>query len=208
MNYPAEILPNSTRKFIDCDLSDHFIIRHVDIEETENLTDPETGVLYKKYICRQSDHIYDLSSSLLGIYKPEHIHVSFTEEAGKIFHTYCAPDEDVQVPIYQEEFFLNSNRKFWCAAIDKLHNREFIYNSGTEQFIATCIVKHTPTRGNYWHFSLRWTTNTGSLDDMDDKQRRSIAKKIGHSAIVAICQFAKIELPEFEALSKSCYLKN
>jgi hypothetical protein len=205
MDYPIEILPGPTFKLIDCDLTDYFLIRHVDISKEESLIDADTNVVYKKYICPQSDHIEDLSTSLLGIFKTNYIYIAFTAEGGIKYFAYCYPNEIVEVPEFEKDFFNKEERKYWWVPIGKLHNREFIYNVGENQVSATCLVIHTPTKWNYWHFSLRWKTNIGLIGDLEEKKKRNIARKIGHSAIVAISQFAKVTSPEYTELPNECY---
>jgi hypothetical protein len=208
MNYPVEILPDPSYKLVDCDLTDYFLIRHFDLIDGEKILNSDTNLIQKKYICSQSDHIHDLSTSLLGVFKVVNIHLAFTPKGGEKFYPYCAPDAVVDIPIFQTEFYFEDNRGFWCVPIAKLHNREFIYNVGAEQLVATCQVMHTPAKWNYWHFSLRWITNLGPLDSMEERLRKNVARKIGQSAIVAITHFAKIEIPEHHELPNNCYCKN
>lgn len=208
MDYPIEILPNIDYKIIDCDLSNYFLIRHIDISPEENILDPETNIIYKKYICPQSDHIEDLSTSLLGVFKRGYIHIAFTQEGSTKFFQYCEPNIIVDIPVYETDFFNKENRKFWCVLINNLNNKEFKYNVGPDELTAICSVIHTPTKWNYWHFSLKWSTTAGPLEGLEDKKRKSIAKKIGHSAIVAICQFAIVEIPQHTNLDEQCYRIN
>jgi hypothetical protein len=201
MNYPVEILPNPAFKIIDCELSDHFLIRFFNCNDVNDITNPETGQIKIQHICSPAEKIDDLSLSLLGIYRPEHITLNFTVAGKEKYMHYCKPDEAVDVPVFDTEFNHSSGRFFWCANIKKLNNRTFDYTRGHDPFIATCLVKHTPMKWNYWHFSLRWSTDLGLLDNLDERQRKNIAKRIGQAVRVTISHFE-------QGLLLDVYLKN
>jgi hypothetical protein len=208
MNYPIEILPAPDRKWIDCPLNDHFLIRHVQVKEGDVITDSDTENIKVGYICTPKEHINDLSTSLLGIYKPEHINLNFTADGKIKYMHYCEPDEPVDPPVFKADFDNNANRSFWCAPIARLHQQAFDYSRDNKTFIAICVVMHTPARWNFWHFSLRWRIEPGMLEDMEKKEREKIAQKIGHSARTLISHFARAAEPEHPTLPQSCYCKN
>ena len=210
MEYPQEILPNQNYKLIDCDLSDHYILRFTDTSNIDEIWDSETNTVNPKKICSPPEHIDDLSTSLLGIYQTAHIFLEFTDEGKDKYMAYCKPDEVVEVPEYQNHYLLNNNRHYWCAPLIQLYNRQFKYERDNLPLTATCIVIHTPMRWNFWHFSLRWELHTNEkLEDIEnDKTRKKIAKKIGQFVRVAIAHFAIIYQPEHDILPPNCYCKN
>jgi hypothetical protein len=208
MFYPAIILPNEAFKSIDCDLSDYFLIRFIEADNIDQIWDYETNTIKVQSICSPPERIDDLSLSLLGIYKEEHIILQFTREGIEKYMHYCDPDEMVAMPVYETDYILKENRRYWCAPINRLNEREFEYTREEESFIAKCFVLHTPMRWNFWHFSLRWSTNLGTLDSLEEKLRKKVAKRIGHSARSVIAQFATITIPPHPILPKECYYKN
>jgi len=210
MKYPVEILPKPGYRIIDCDLNEHYLIRFTDTNDINEIWDNETNTVNPKHICSPREQINDLSTSLLGVYKVAHIFLQFTPSGEEKYVIYCAPDEDVETPIYGGDFVTNDNRHYWSAPMSKLLNREFKYERDNLPLTAICMVKHTPMKWNFWHFSLRWKLHTGEfLEDIDnEKTRKKIAKKIGQAVRVTIAQFAIIQEPEHSLLPKGCYCKN
>ena len=208
MEYPSELLPRANYKIIDCELNDYYLIRFTLTADINEIWDNELKAVKNSHICSPNERIDDLSMSLLGVYNRQHIFLDFTEQGKQQFMHYCEPDEEVETPEHVKHFFSNPNRHFWCAPIRKLHNVDFDYTRNNESCVATCIVKHTPMRWNFWHFSLRWTINSGSLDDLEEKPRKKIARRIGHAARVVIAQFASIKIPHHPVLPDPCYCKN
>jgi hypothetical protein len=209
MDYPVEILPNPDYKIIDCDVSELYLLRLVYRTDDENeIVDRATGKIKSTYICSPEDHISDMSFSLLGVYNIAHIRLAFTPAGSERLMHYCAPDEFVDVPIFEEEFTNDAIRHCWCIPINKLNNVVFPYQIGNVHFNATCRVTHTPMKWNFWHFSLLWDTELGRLEDMDSKDRKKIARKLGHTTRVELTHFATLGAPEAKVLDRACYCKN
>jgi hypothetical protein len=207
MNYPTEILPNKNYKLIDCDLSAHFLMRLIETTDAAEIFDLITGKILIHQICSPTERIDDFSTSMHGIYNESHIRLNFTSEGKKKFMSYCEPDKEGEIPVFGTHFTNDANRSFWFVMINQLHNKKFDYTRNNDPFIAICSVHHTPARWNYWHFSLRWETDLGPLDNLEGKQRKNVAKRIGHSLRVIISHFASFGNPPHIHLNKSCYQK-
>lgn len=205
MDYPVEILPNPTYKLIDCDISENLVLRFFDNKDDIDILDPETKKILIQHICSPRERIEDLSMSLLGIFKPEHIFLDFTPKGKATYMVYCKPYADPEIPVFKDDFNLNKNRKYWWISIGQIHERKFEYTSNEKPFFATCFVCHTPMLWNYWHFSLRWTTEFGALNNMDEKSKKKAAKRIAHSARVIISQYASISDADLAPLHSTCY---
>src|SRR5690242_1833624 len=136
MNYPQEILPNPNYKFIDCNLSQHFLIRFMNTSNVDDILDPVSKNIKVEHICSPKERIEDLSMSLLGIYNEQHITLDFTQEGKAKFMHYCEPDASVEMPLFGTDFSINNNRHFWCILIEKIDNKNFDYTRGTTPFIA------------------------------------------------------------------------
>jgi len=208
MDYPIEILPNPERKFVECDLSAYFLIRLTHTDDPNALIDPETGEIVLQHICSPKEHIDDLSFSLLGIYNVQHIRLGFTQVGKDKFVQPCLPNEPVEIPEYEIEFTNDEIRGYWHISIPQLHNIPFSYTRGSDSFTATCLVRHTPMRWNFWHFSLHWDTDLGPLDTLEEKKRRKVAQRIGHSARVILARHARLGMPEYPVLPENCYSNN
>jgi hypothetical protein len=208
MDYPVEILPNPQYKLIDCDLSACFLIRLMDDVSIDDIVDSETGEIRTNYICSPPERISDMSFGLFGIYNARHIQLAFTNAGKAKFMLYCAPDEVVIPPEYETEF-TNDAKKLYCSLpIQALNNQQFFYTRGSDPFIATCLVKHTPVRWNYWHFSLYWKIEEGLLEELEESRRKKIAKRIGHSVRVELSRLAKLSSPLQPEMPSHCYSKN
>lgn len=112
MNYPLEILPNENYKLIDCDLSDHYLLRITDTSDLNEIIDTETGYVSIKYICSPGEHIVDFSTNLLGIYNAEHIYLDFTAEGKDRYMHYCDPSEKVDPPQKERDYRRNEDDIF------------------------------------------------------------------------------------------------
>ncbi len=207
MSYPVQILPSLNRKQIDCDISEYYLIRFIEEAEINRIWDFETNTIVQQYLFSPKERIDDLSMSLLGIYTPEHVLLSFTESGSEKYFKYCNADANPEIPKDVLDFSLKPDRNYWCIPISKLHNLSFAYSSNQEPYSAICEVCHTPMLWNFWHFSLRWKTDQCDLKTLDDKKRRNISKRIGHAVRVTISQFASIQEPTYNVLPEKCYEK-
>jgi hypothetical protein len=208
MNYPLEILPDPTYKLIDCDLADHIIIRFTNTKDVAEILDPVTKTIKTEFVCSQSDHINDLSMSLLGIFKPDHVCVDFTKQGIDKYMHYCPPDVIVDPPVFETEFKINKDRYYWWIPVAKLHKVKFPYTRSGEPYDTTCYVCHTPMLWNFWHFSLRWHTELGKLEDLDEKLRNKVSRRIGQAVRVLIAQNASIEKTAFKPIKDECFVKS
>jgi hypothetical protein len=137
MNYPREILPNPNYKFIDCNLSQYFLIRFINTNVIDDILDPITQNIKVECICSPKERIEDLSMSLLGVYNEHHIAIDFTPLGKEKFMYYCQPDEFVETPSFETDFLLDNNRHFWCVLIEKVNNRDFNYTRSNNPFIVS-----------------------------------------------------------------------
>ena len=170
---------------------------------------PGTQDINIHYICTPKERIDDLSMSLFGIYNAQHINLKLTANGNLVYNHYCEPDEDVPTPVPDRDFTNDGARGFWCAPVSKLAEIPFAYTRGNDQLTVICKVVHTPVKWNFWHHSLRWVTDAGPLEEIEDKNKReNVARRIGHSARAAISHFAKYKVPESPLLPRTCYCKN
>ncbi len=208
MDYPLEILPNPTYKIIDCDLRNYYLLRFTNTSDLEEIWDKETNTIKLEHIYSPSIRVSDLSMNLLGIFKTSYIFLAFTDEGAAKYMNECLPDEQIEPPIFQTDYFQNTNRHYWCIQIHHLANERFEYKIGNDTFVVTCLIVHTPMQWNFWHISLRWRLDAGLLEDLGENQKKKIAKRMEHTVKSRIVQFARIEEPAHEILPQECYCKN
>lgn len=208
MDYPIDILPNPNYKLIECDISDFFLVRHIDIVDISKLWDEVTNTLNISCICAPSERIDDLSMSLLSVFKIENIHIKLTEQGNTKYNERCNPDDSIETPIFNVDYIINEQRHFWCTPLKYLHNEIFDFSASNQPLIAKCIVSHTPMKWNYWHFSLDWDVYGTRMSSLERNHRKNLARKIGHSVRTTIAKFASIINPPIQKLDSACYCKN
>ena len=210
MNYPSEILPNSTYKLITCDLSNHYLIRFTNSNKREDIFNEELNQVKQTEICSPSEGMNDLSTSLLGVFETSFIQIDLTDLGKEKYNDYCEPDIEVELPIFNTDFTVKESRGFWVVLIGDINETTADYTKGDidTKFKATCIIQHTPMKWNYWHFSIRWKTEEqGFWHQLGDNQKKKLAKRLGHEARANIAKFAKIEEPNYSQLALEHFCK-
>lgn len=211
MNYPTEILPDPNYKLIVCDLSKHYLIRYTESGERDAIFNSSIQQIKQDAICSPRERMNDLSTSLLGIYEPRHISFELINDGKKTYGGYCNPDEEVIPPIFNEHFTINNNRGFWVVLIEKIQGiiADYTKPNVDEKFSATCIVMHTPTRGNFWHFSLRWILEDGRFwHELPDYGGKKLRQRLGSETRALIAKFAEVNEPNYYQLSEVEFCKN
>lgn len=206
MNYPVEILPQSGRAFISCDLTGKYLLRYCEVDE---ITDPETGFLTDKAIGEPAaTQMPDMSTSLLGIFMPDHISIHVFN---KDYQVECEPDIDVPVPIYKQDFSLIEKRNGWYILISKIAGKkaEYINGETKKSTTATCEVFHTPMKWNYWHFSVRWFVHEFNefYHKLSEEKKQTWYKKLSHAIRVEIKKYGTDKVPDIIPLEEQKYQK-
>ena len=214
LTYPSILLPKKNYKFIDCDVSDRFLIRLINREKNEPIKDALNNI-FIKFICSPEALIQDLSTSLLGNYTIDHTRISLTKEGASLFGVYCNPNFEGQPLNNPEQFAENPDRLYWVIGIKIINELKAVeitrQNNKTkvlEVFNCSPYVEHTPTKCNFWHYSVRWKANGFNLTDIDYKERQTLAQKIGHKVRVNLSRLVKDYLPPgITELPVECYTK-
>jgi len=204
MNYPIELLPNVGYKHITADLTGHYLIRYFEQREWPVLN--SVGFLTVQYICSPKENISDLSTSLLGVFTPKHIQIRLTECGVERFARYCRPDQNLGVPVFDEDFTVDASRRCWFVAIDKIRDIPVDYSMADEPFHAICKVEHSPMFWNFWHFSIRWQLHDGLLHEKEEKAKAKIAKRLALEARALISRFATLSEPNYSELERDGYI--
>lgn len=207
-NYPSRIIPDENYKLITDGLSGAFIIRST---KTKDDLVNDCNEVKVEHICSPSDHIQDLSTSLLGVFEPIHSYIELTEEGKKKYADgYCLPDCKVELPIYEQHYEWNELKGYWFVPIDRINGLTVEYLTSNPPLKAKCVVLHTPAKWNYWHFSIRWLFEDGrfwnDLSD-DEKKKERLKRKFAHEVRSAIAKFADIMEPSYSELDCQFYMK-
>lgn len=200
MPYPNRLLPKSHFKKIIWSeyLRSQYLVHYT---ETSDNRDSTTGKLDIRHVVNRTDHLRDFSNNLLGVYLTDDIFWSLQDCENRFY--FVADWEigsNVQIPSVPEEFNRNEKRGYFYLAIDDCHEQIIEFNDETG-ISTVCLLMHTPTNSNFWHFSLRWFCNGADIIEWTERQRRRILT----IAKVFIIERAFFEEPFFEELSSDLY---
>ena len=189
MLYPTEILPSHDHKCLETDV-ERFLIRYTSSNNPDYIWDDSTDTINIKCVCSPVENIYDLSTSLYGIFTEQHCYIGLSGEGNKIYNHYCECNyENSDIPIHIQHFDLVSNRGYFYVKIGDINMKRAEYTNEKEQktFIAECCVVHSPMMWNYWHFSIRWNITIPNDLPFTDNMK----KKLGSEARALIAHFSQ-----------------
>ncbi len=179
--FPIEILPQPSYKIIEEVLLENQLIRTT---KSKEIIDEVTGFIKDKAVCDPSLNMFDLSTSLFGVFKVEHSHIVLINK--EYYNHYCDPNIEVETPIINQDYILDKEKGFFFLNIKDIEGQVVKYEFEGKPFEAVCRVFHTPMKWNYWHFSIRWFLLKESkywheLEDNDRKKNWS-KNKLSHSS--------------------------
>jgi RecA-family ATPase len=203
MNYPAKLLPQSDYKKIEWsnDLCPLFLLRYT---PTQDLLD-DTDKLKEEYIAKQTDHLRDLSTNLLGEFSIEDNKIEVIEK-GKDFFCVWNEGEDASEPIYPVDFVINENRGCFYWNIGEVILLEFSHtdNIDNNDYQLNFKVLHTPVKCNFWHFSIRvFSGNHKEVSTLTVRDK--LKKALWRKAKEQLRECAIIKSPKFDALDSKHY---
>lgn len=155
MQYPIRLLPKTNYKSITTGLEEKCLIRHFVINNEQGVVD-DLGLL-KDYIIASGGEkqLPDLSTSLFGVFTDNDIVFNIVNP---LLAEYCEPNHNSTTPTFEEDYVIAENRSYWSILVNEIDNKVVEYD-GVE-FKATCYTCHTPTKSNFWHFSIMWFINS------------------------------------------------
>lgn len=175
-DYPERLLPQVGNKYIESfePLESLYLQRRVSAgfwvkKDGEWVADEE-----KLKLDLQSGHLADASTNLLGVFHPQDRQYQLTETGKERYAGLWLPDEAVERPLHSD-FYIEDNEQLVVRIGDLLTMPPIIYNAGGERGLAAnCQVLHTPTKGNFWHVSLRWINRDGDVLHQKGSWRRRL----------------------------------
>ena len=159
MQYPAQLLPSTRYREINvADVISRSISRTT---PSKNFINPATQAIRDEEFHPHSPfEIFDYSTNLLGQFEPTHNELMLKEDGPnkRYYRSYWNFEEEVTTPIFNVDFELNSAVGAFCLAINQIHEQIIVPRNTQRQpdLFLTAIIVHTPSRCNYWHFSIRW----------------------------------------------------
>ncbi len=200
--YPIILLPGKHKCHFCCSLIEHSLIRFT--PPGVELKDSVSGHLTDRAIGKPSStHMPDLSTSLFGIYDIDHNKI---EILNKEFTKYCVPNYESEIPIYAKDFEINADRGYWFVRINEITGKRIECTHNKQTIEAICKIEHTPTKCNFWHFSVRWhITNFNENWHQLDTNGNNWWEKLAHSARIFIKGFGTTNVPNKIEIAKNCY---
>ena len=168
--YPQRLIPDQSYRIIpEEDLANQsglVLIRHVEGETAKFINN--TSILNPECIVIQSDHLKDLSTNLLGVFKTEDVSFGIHKDFHSLYT--CLWDGEAKCDLPQDSHYFHDGRRGWYfLEVDKFVNKVIPYSTpdnGTEEYHFNIL--HTPTKCNYWHISVRcYDCNETEIDETD-----------------------------------------
>ena len=199
MTYPGSLLPKASYRLIDFDATQsqsYFLIRHT--TSTDVIDDNRQ--LKAESVSFQTDHLRDYSINLLGEFQPDDVNWQWLCDTN-CTNEWLPGDGEVQKPVVGIDVEKVEGRGRFFLQIVACHNARFVIETPIGKQEAIGLVRHTPTRGNFWHCSLRWLSNGQDSLNLTKSQRRHILS----AARNFIIQNALLTEPMYQAIPPSAY---
>jgi|AntDeeMinimDraft_5_1070356.scaffolds.fasta_scaffold07081_1 hypothetical protein len=206
MQYPSHLLPKSNHKCIESSLKNQLLIRHVSVKNQASIWDENTNTVNVRNVCSPRENIYDLSTSLYGVFKKENCYIELTDIGKAKFSHYCNCDEDVKTaPRYLDEFFYKEDKDWFFLKIKNLSTlkAEYFNPQNGQKFVAESKVEHAPMKWDFWHFSLKWEITYPKEANFSSNMK----KKLASEARASIVHFCKKQADENPEITEEIYLK-
>ena len=201
LTFPERLLPQTAfKKFsINRWSKQHYLIRGT---ESKDLRDGVTGKIRADMVARPRDNLRDYSTSILGQFMVDDIHLMPTENCKleQYFLKDWTQGEQVKKPDVPRDFIHNKDRGFFFLRTSACQGHIVKYD-GDDPCTVVCKLMHTPKNWNFWHFSLRWFYNEHDVVDWDERARR----KIMTAARTFLIERALFEEPSYEELDAEVY---
>lgn len=158
MNYPEALIPRLHFKRIETDLSEYWLCRTT---PNLDLLQPNSGRLKEIVLFQDNnwEELYDYSTNLPGYFRLTDNFITLQGEERKYFRSYWDFLEAVRIPVFEQDFTVDESKGIFFLPIAAIHRKiQFPLKRPPKlsDDILTAIVVHTPTRSNFWHFSICW----------------------------------------------------
>lgn len=181
------------------------LIRHIESSQTRFL--PRTGTLDPDCIQIQSNHLKDLSTNLLGVFRIGDVSIGIVKDFTEIYHCLWDGKSVCKIPD-ESHFFIDEGRGFYFIPVDPLLSsdiKKVNLETRNEDHYHFRIL-HTPTVSNYWHVSIRVydsDNNEISTLPISDSRKNKIWKTVKQYLVTRI---VTIDNPDFNHLDPSFYI--
>ena len=176
MPYPEHLLPQPNYRIIEWHegLRNCFLLRSA---PTRGVVDPETGKVRAKYVNDGSrEQLKDYSTNLVGVFRPEDAAVRIEKTERKAYLTgHWTPGEVVEPPTVAD-FSIQPEHSCFYYQIGEIQDYPQPFSiANLPGYVGQCYVLHTPTRSNFWHFSVRWKLGEQDVEEaLSESERRNL----------------------------------
>jgi len=213
MEYPDHLLPKPNYRYISDirKVGNRNILRFYE-GPIETFIDEITGKPLTKCVCLRSAGLMDLSTSLHGTFQISDNSFKIIGNRKKFLTEELWPEgEVIDLPPNENEFLLREEITNYCFSIEEINGFKIPFNIAGEEgsFNATLLVKHTPCRANYWHFSIRvFNEKNEDLYQLNIGRSKPYGRdsQILKSVKKVIANLVLLEIPECESVDFKVYM--
>ena len=183
MEYPKRLIPQVNYKIMAIEtrvLDSHYLVRHT---KDKILLDPITQKLKRANVGEQTFPLRDISINLMGgdfiISDVYLIHDRQDPDFEYFNYNIWQEGENIDKIPSDEYISEDSTRGYYFLRIGDFNHQKMTYTDdfGTE-YQAEIKILHTPTRRNYWHFSIRTYGHEGDLEPLSEKEIKKPWRKL------------------------------
>jgi len=192
-------------KRIEADLSAYFLCRTINDSRLVALVN---GMYSDEMLCAENKELFDYSTNLLGVFLPQDSKIVLIGDNRKHFYAYWDFAEEVSIPVFGQDFEIDEHRDCFFFPVSSLHQKirvPFQRPPKDSDEILTAHVVHTPTRSNYWHFSVCWKDEKG---DFEKYKGSAWQKRISSTMLAYLQEHILLETPNYLPLSASVYVND
>lgn len=202
MSYPAHLLPQSQYRIIERreELRPCYLIRSA---PSVDVLDFDTGKVRAKYVNDGSrEQLKDYSINLLGVFQPSDSAIQLEKTERKAYLTGAWTVGEEVVPPDPADFFVLSHYGFFFYRIGEIQDFPQPFSiANRPDYVGQCYVAHTPTRSNFWHFSIRWKIGQQDVEEaLTESQRKNLLGLVRsfliERAIISLPENAPMQIPE------------
>lgn len=161
MKYPEALLPNIAFKEINSSIPEYFICRTTPSKGFKN----SSNKIPDEELYKEPKELFDFSTNLIGHFELDHNYIELCGDKKKDFYALWDFIEKVKVPEFKTDFLINASRGYFFLKIGDIHGVIKCPYNKPKNILgdATAFIIHTPTRSNFWHFSIKWKDHEGKF---------------------------------------------
>lgn len=176
MPYPTHLLPQPEYCLIEWHdkLRQCYLIRSA---PNADVIDPDTAKVRAKYVNDGSrEHLKDYSTNLFGVFTIADAAIRVEKTERKNYLTGLWTPGEVVEPPMETDFSVFPDHGFFFYSIGEIQDFPQPFTlSNRPNYVSQCYIAHTPTRSNFWHFSIRWKIGEQDIEEaLSENERRNL----------------------------------